>query len=98
MLFSGSKVAPQKSRNPVRCHAMTASGLTMSSADRQWPQNRESQPIGHSQSNGDASDDFGWNTPGSIADGGGQELLLAERHGIGSNLAERKARPKSLSF
>jgi hypothetical protein len=34
--------------------------------------------------------DRGWNARRSIADGRGQEFLLAERHGIGSNLAEGK--------
>jgi hypothetical protein len=33
-----------------------------------------------------------WNARRSIADGGGQEFLLRERHGIGSNLVERKAK------
>jgi hypothetical protein len=42
--------------------------------------------------NGCAGYDRDWNARRSIADGGGQEFLLAERHGIGSNLAERKAK------
>ncbi|PYU37274.1 MAG: hypothetical protein DMG54_34265 [Acidobacteria bacterium] len=50
------------------------------------------KPTGPGQSNGDAGYDRGWNARRSIADGGGQEFLLAERHGIGSNLAERKAK------
>jgi hypothetical protein len=57
---------------------------------------REAFPFGSAprfgQSNGDAAYDRGWNAARSIADDGGQESLLAERRGLGNNLAERRVK------
>jgi hypothetical protein len=78
--------------NALRCHAMTVSGLTMSSADRQSFHNRESQPTGLGHSNEDAGYDRAWNAARPRVVGEEQEFLPAERRGIGSNLAERKAK------
>jgi hypothetical protein len=50
------------------------------------------KPTGLGQSNGDAGYDRGGNVRRSIADDGGREFLLAERRGIASNLAGRKAK------
>jgi hypothetical protein len=50
------------------------------------------KPTGLGQSNGDAGYDRGGNVRRSIADDGGREFLPAERRGIASNLAGRKAK------
>src|SRR6266849_6098245 len=47
-------------------------------------------PIGIDQRNSDAADGYGWSAGGPKADAGGQESQLAERRGLGNNLAERR--------
>ncbi len=77
-------------RNPLRCQAITVSGLTRSSAERQSLHKRESKTHRLGQKGGDGAYDHGSNAAGPRADDGVQESLLAERRELGNNLAERK--------
>ena len=83
----------QYSRNPWRCQAMTVSGLTRSSAERQSRSTiAKARPTGHGQPNGDAAYAHGSNVARPEADAGAQESLLAEQRELGNSLAERRVR------
>src|SRR5258708_40091113 len=62
----------------------------MSSADRQSSRKVRAKPTGLGQPNRGGVCEDGSNAERSRADGGEQESLLAERHGLGNNLAERR--------
>src|SRR5712691_10541358 len=82
----------QNNRNPLRCQAITVSGLTMTSADRQSLHTRESQA--HSiRSTGDSLGPFVPNGAARQADDGGPGSQSGERLGIGRR---RKAWPGAL--
>src|SRR5713226_1526881 len=84
----------QYSRNSWRCQAMTVSGLTRSSAERQSRSTiAKAIPTGHGQPNGDAAYAHGSNVARPEADAGVQESLLAEQRELGNNLVERRVGP-----
>jgi hypothetical protein len=82
----------QYRRNPLRCQAMTVSGLTRSSAERQSFHNRESQTHGTRSAQRRRSLAHGSNVARPEADAGVQESLLAEQRELGNNLAEKRVR------
>jgi len=82
----------QYKRNPLRCQAMTVSGLTRSSAERQSFPNRESPTHRTRSANGDAAYAYGSHAARPAADAGEQESLLAEQRELGNDLAERRVR------
>src|SRR5260370_30229497 len=81
----------QYSRKPLRCQAMTVSGLTRSSAERQSFHNRESQTH-RTRSAQWRRIAHGSNVARPETDAGVQESLLAEQRELGNNLAERRVR------
>src|SRR5216683_5783419 len=81
----------QYSRKPLRCQAMTVSGLTRSSAERQSFHNRENQTH-RTRSAQRRRIAHGSNVARPEADAGVQESLLAEQRELGNNLAERRVR------
>jgi hypothetical protein len=76
---------------PLRCQAMTVSGLTRSSAANRSTI-AKARPTGHGQPNGDAAYAHGSDPARPEADAGVQESLLAEQRELGNNLAERRVR------
>src|ERR1700686_2919298 len=79
----------QYSRNPLRCQAMTVSGLTMSNADHQPLQNRARDTHRNRSARLKRSRWHGWRAGVPRADVGGQESPVAALHEF-ERLAEQK--------